>query len=138
MFFRPGGSAKAINRQYDEVYSDTVGGATDWLPVSKGNEIAVNICRASIVFSSPAQSAVTRSPINPEVQVLMELKSLGGVADAAAWPVDQWQNAVVCLTRPADRDGWVRLRILNINNSDGTGVTMALQINRAGNTGVVR
>lgn len=61
----------------------------------------------------------------------------GGDANNAAFPVDQWQNMVVATSRRAVRAGWVRLRIVNINNSDGTGVAMALQISRTGETGAV-
>ena len=137
MFYRPGGSTKAINRQYDMVYTDAIGGATGWLPAYKGNTIAINVCRASIAFSSTAQSAVTPSPVAPEVQVLMELKMFGGDRDAAAFPIDQWQNMVVATDRRAHRDGWVRLRVVNINNGDGTGVTMAMQVSRTGESGAV-
>jgi len=137
MFYRPGGSAKAINRQYDTVYTDTIGGATGWLPVSSGNQIAVNVSRASIVFGNSAASAVTPTPIAPEVQVLLELKLYGGDPDAAARPIDQWQNMVVATDRRAHRDGWVRLRVVNINNADGTGVLLDLQINRKGDVGAV-
>jgi hypothetical protein len=135
MFYRPGGSSKRINAQYDEVYADFIGGATGWLPINKGNTIAVNMCRAAITFQSVAQSLVTKSPMAYEAQVLLEMKSLGGDADAAAWPIDQWQNVVVATMRHAQRAGWVRLRIVNINNSDGTGVSMALQISRTGDSG---
>lgn len=137
MFYRPGGGTKAINRQYDMVYTDQVGGATGWLPVNKGDTIAVNVNRASIVFNNPAQSAVTNSPIAVEAQVIMELKMFGGDADAAAWAVDQWQNMVVATSRRAHRAGWVRLRVTNINNGDGTGVALALQVTRTGDSGAV-
>lgn len=137
MFYRPGGTAKAPNRQYDFVYSDTIGGATDWLPINKGDTIAINVARASITFASAVQSRVTKSPVAPEVQVLLELKMFGGDQNAEAWPVDQWQNLVVATSRRAVRAGWVRLRVVNINNSDGTGVALALQISRTGETGAV-
>lgn len=137
MFYRPGGSASRINAQYDMVYSDAIGGATGWLPVSKGNAIAVNIARASINFQTVAQSQVVKSAVAPEVQVLLEMKMFGGDKDADAWPVDQWQNIVVATSRRAHRDGWVRLRVVNINNLDGTGVAMALQISRTGDSGAV-
>jgi hypothetical protein len=136
MFYRPGGTSKAINRQYDSVYSDAVGGATGWLPVHKGDTIAVNICRASITFGSAATSKVAKSPNSPECSVLMELKMFGGDPDTDAWPVDKWQNLVVATSRVASRDGWVRLRLLNVNSQDGTGVAMAMQVSRTGNTGM--
>ena len=133
MFYRPGGSATRINAQQDEVYTDAIGGATGWLPVAKGNIISVNIARATIAFQSAAQSRVTKSPVQPEVQVLMEMKFQG---NADAWPVDQWQNLVVATFRRASRDGWVRLRVVNINNDGGnSGVAMAMQINRTGDPG---
>ena len=128
MFYRPGGTAKAPNRQQDYVYTDAIGGATDWLPVSKGNTLAINIARASIVFQSAAQSQVTTSPVAPEVQVLLECKTGGGFT----FPIDQWQNMVVATERYSHRGGFVRLRVVNINNSDATGVAMALQVNRTG------
>jgi hypothetical protein len=137
LFYRQGGSATRINAQYDSVYVDASGGFSGWLPVSKGNTIAVNICRASIVFSSPAQSLVTPSPVAPEVQVLMEMKMFGGDPDAAARPIDQWQNVVVATSRRAHRDGYVRLRVLNLNNGDGTGVALDMQISRTGDVGAV-
>ncbi len=137
MFYRPGGSAKRINAQTDEVYADFIGGATGWLPVSKGDTISVNLSRASIVFGNPAQSVVTKTPIAMEAQVLLEQKTIGGQSDAEAWPIDQWQNMVVATSRRAHRQGWVRARIVNINNGDGTGVAMALQISRTGETGAV-
>ena len=137
MFYRPGGSTKAINRQYDYCYADFAGGATGWLPINKGDTIAVNIARASIAFGTVAQSAVTASPVAPEAVVLMENKMFGGDADAAAMPIDQWQNLVVATSRRAVRQGWVRLRIVNINNSDGTGVVLSLQISRTGESGAV-
>jgi hypothetical protein len=137
MFYRPGGTLKAPNRQYDFVYADFIGGATGWLPVNKGDTVAVNISRASIVFGTPAQSVVTKSPVAVEAQVLLELKMFGGEKDAEAWPIDQWQNMVVATSRRAHRAGWVRLRIVNINNGDGTGAALALQISRTGESGAV-
>lgn len=133
MFYRPGGTAKAPNRQQDWVYADTIGGATDWLPINKGDTIAINIARASIVFGTPAQSVVTTSPVAPEVDVLMECKAGGGFT----FPIDEWQNVVVATSRRALRAGWVRLRVTNINNVDSTGVAMALQISRTGESGAV-
>ena len=135
MFYRPGGSASRINSQNDTVYADFVGGATGWLPVSKGNTISVNITRASLAFVSAASSTITPSPIAPEVQVIMEMKMYGGDPDASARPIDQWQNIVVATSRRAHREGWVRLRIVNINNSEGTGVVMDMQIARTGDVG---
>lgn len=135
MFYRPGGAAKRINVQYDSVYSDAVGGATGWLPVSKGNTISINIARASLAFVSAAQSTITPSPLAPEVQVIMEMKMFGGDADASARPIDQWQNLVVATSRRAHRDGWARLRVVNINNADGTGVVMDMQVSRTGDVG---
>ena len=137
MFYRPGGTAKAINRQYDFCYVDFIGGTTGWLPINKGDTIAVNICRASIVFGSVAQSVVTKSAVAAEVQVFLEMKMFGGEGDAEAWPIDQWQNLVVATDRRAHRAGWVRLRVVNINNGDGTGVALALQISRTGESGAV-
>lgn len=134
-FYRPGGSTKAINRQYDAVYADAVGLATGWLPVNQGDAIAVNIVRAAIAFSSAASSTVTMSPVAPEAVVLMEMRMFGSDPNTVAWPIDQWQNLVVATVRRANRAGWVRLRILAINNADGTGVNMALQVSRAGDRG---
>jgi len=133
MFYRPGGASKRINAQTDEVYTDTIGDATGWLPVSKGDTIAINISRASIVFNTVAQSTVTKTPIAPEVQVILEMKTQG---DGQPWPIDQWQNMVVATSRTAHRQGWVRLHVVNLNNGDGTGVAMALQISRTGDVGV--
>lgn len=137
MFYRPGGAAKRINVQYDTVYSDAIGGATGWLPISKGNNISINVSRAALTFVSSAQSTITPSPIAPEVQVVMELKVFGGDPDGSARPIDQWQNMVVATSRQAHRDGWARLRILNINNGDGTGVVMDMQVSRTGDNGAV-
>lgn len=137
MFYRPGGSAKRINAQYDTCYVDFVNGATGWLPVSRGNTIAVNISRAALTFQSIAQSLITPSAVAPEVQVLLELKVYGGDPDASARPIDQWQNMVVATSRRAHRDGWVRLRVVNINNGDGTGVVLDVQVSRTGETGAV-
>lgn len=133
MFYRPGGAAKRINAQYDTVYADFIGGVSGWLPINEGDNIAVNICRATLAFQSAAQSLITPSPIAPEVQVLMEMKVFGGDPDASARPIDQWQNAVVAASQRANRAGWARLRILNINNGDGTGVVMDMQVTRTGN-----
>lgn len=135
MFYRPGGAAKRINVQYDSVYSDAIGGATGWLPVSKGNTISVNVARAALTFQSVAQSLITPSPVAPEAQVIMEMKMFGGDPDGAARPIDQWQNLVVATSRRAHRDGWVRLRVVNINNGDGTGVVMDMQVSRTGDAG---
>lgn len=137
MFYRPGGSAKRINAQYDTCYVDFIGGVTGWLPVNKGDTIAVNICRASLAFQSVAQSLITASAVMPEVQVLMELKIYGGDPDASARPIDQWQNMVVATSRRAHRAGFARLRVLNINNGDGTGVVMDMQVSRTGESGAV-
>lgn len=137
MFYRPGGSAKRINAQYDSVYVDFIGGHTGWLPINKGDTIAVNVCRAALTFQTPAQSLVTASAVMPEVQVLMELKIFGGDPDASARPVDQWQNMVVATSRRAHRAGYVRLRVVNINNGDGTGVVMDMQVSRTGESGAV-
>lgn len=130
MFYRPGGSDQRINAQFDEVYTDLIDGATGWLPVNYGNEIGVNIARASIVYNNAASSVVTRSPMAYEAVIVMEQKLTG--LDGA-WPMDEWQNIVVATKRTATRDGWVRLRVLNINNMDGDGVSLALQVSR--NTG---
>jgi hypothetical protein len=135
MFYRPGGTNGRINVQYDEVYSDFVNGATDFLPVNKGDWIAVNACRASIQFGNPGSSVVTKVPTAPEVQLLLEMKTIGGQKHEESWPIDQWQNLVVATGLRAHRAGWVRLRILNINNVDGTGLAMALQVTRTGDTG---
>lgn len=136
MFYRPGGTAKAPNRQYDEVYADTIGMTTDWLPVNKGDTLAVNICRSSIQFISAAQSNVTKTPVMPECQVLLEQRAFGGFG-SGDWPIDQWQNMVVATDRRVHKAGWVRLRILNINNGDGTGISMGLQVSRTGESGAV-
>jgi hypothetical protein len=135
MFYRPGGSNTRINAQYDTVYADFIGGATGWLPVNKGNMVAINVARASIAFQSSAQSLVTKTPIAPEATILMEMKMQGGDANAAAWPIDQWQNMVVATARRAHAGGWWRLRIVNLNNSDGTGVALAMQVSRTGDPG---
>lgn len=137
MFYRPGGGASRISSQYDMVYADFIGGATGWLPINKGDTISINVARASIAYQSAAQSRVTKSPVSPEVQVLLDLKMFGGDTDAEAWPADQWQNIVVATSRRAHRSGWVRLRIASINNADGTGIAMALQISRTGDSGAV-
>ena len=137
MFYRPGGNGKRINAQVDTVYVDFIGGATGWLPVNKGNTLSVNVSRASLAYGSPAQSVISPSAVAPEVQVLMELKAFGGDPDASARPIDQWQNVVVATSRRAHRDGWVRLRVVNINASDGTGVVMDMQISRTGDVGAV-
>lgn len=137
MFYRPGGNAKRVNAQYDTVYVDFIGGATGWLPVNKGDTIAINVSRASLLFQSVAQSIITPSAVAPEAQVLMELKLFGGDPDASARPVDQWQNTVVATSRRAHRAGWARLRTVNINNGDGTGVVLDMQVSRTGESGAV-
>lgn len=137
MFYRPGGFAKRINAQYDTVYADFIGGATGWLPVNKGDTIAVNVARAMLTFQTVAQSLITPSAVAPEVQVLMELKLFGGDPDASARPIDQWQNMVVATSRRAHRAGWTRLRVVNVNNGDGTGVVMDMQVSRTGDSGAV-
>jgi hypothetical protein len=136
MFYRPGGYQYGINRQYDEVYADFIGGSTDFLPVSKGDWIAINVCRSSISYVTPAASIVTKETTAPEVQVVLEMKTIGGQKHAESWPIDQWQNLVVATGLRAHRNGWVRLRILNINNLEGVGVSMALQISRSGDSGI--
>lgn len=135
MFFRPGGSADRINAQYDECYSDLEGGATGWLPINKGDWIAVNACRASIQFQTPASSVITKVLTAPEMELLLEMKTFGGQRHEESWPIDQWQNLVVATGLRAHRAGWVRLRILNINNVDGSGIAMALQVTRTGDSG---
>ena len=135
MFYRPGGTLRAPNRQQDFVFADQIGGATDWLPVSKGDNIAVNIARATLIFGSPASSQVISSQLSPEAQVLLEQKVLG--SPPWIFPIDQWQNLVVATSRRAHRQGWVRLNILNINNVDGSGLSMSLEISRTGETGAV-
>lgn len=134
-FYRQGGSTKRINAQYDCVYADAAGLATGWLPVNEGDSLAVNIARAAIVFGTAATSTVTMSPIAPEAVVILEMKMFGSDPQATIWPVDQWQNLVVATTRDVHRAGWVRLRILAINNQDGTGINMALQVSRTGRGG---
>jgi hypothetical protein len=136
-FYRPGGSNKAINRQYDMVYADYIGATTGWLPVHKGDTIAVNVCRALLNFVTAASSTVTKSPVFPEVDILMEMRMFGSEQQGEEWPVDVWQNVLVATSRRAHRDGWVRLRITNVNNADGTGVAMALQVSRTGDSGAV-
>jgi hypothetical protein len=133
MFFRPGGSDSRISVQFDEVYADQIGGATGWLPINKGDWIAVNVCRALLTFVNSASSVVTKQPGSaPEMQLILEMKTIGGQSDAEAWPIDNYQNTIVAKGMNANRDGWVRLRILNINNMDGTGLAMALQVSRNG------
>ena len=134
MFYRPGGGPR-INQQYDECYADFIGAATAFLPVNKGDWIAVNACRASIAFVDPATSIVTKIPTAPEINVLLEMKTIGGQTDDECWPIDQWQNQVVARGLRAHRAGSVRMRILNVNNSEGTGVAMALQLSRTGDSG---
>jgi hypothetical protein len=141
-FYRPGGSVKSINRQFDCCYVDTAGLFSGWLPINKGDTIAVNISRASIVFGTAASSVVTMSPIAPEATVLMEMRMFGADQNSASpfaglWPIDQWQNMVVATSRRAHRAGWARLRVLAINNGDGTGINMAMQVSRTGESGAV-
>lgn len=119
------------------MYVDFINGATGWLPVNKGDTISVNIARAALTFQSVAQSIITPSAVSPEVQVLMELKLFGGDPDASARPIDQWQNMVVATSRRAHRAGWARLRVVNVNNGDGTGVVMDMQVSRTGDSGAV-
>lgn len=135
MFYRPGGSSLRINAQYDECYCDFTGGATGFLPVNKGDWIAVNLSRATIDFKDTATSIVTKTATAPEVQLLLEMKTIGGQMDEESWPIDQWQNTVVATGMRAHRAGFVRLRVTNINNLDGTGVAMALQVSRTGDSG---
>jgi hypothetical protein len=66
------------------------------------------------------------------MSMVLELKTIGGQTDDEAWPMDNYQNTVVSKGMVANRDGWVRLRILGINKEDGTGIAMALQISRNG------
>jgi hypothetical protein len=132
MFYRPGGSDSRINAQYDEVFSDTIGGATGWLPVNRGDWIGVNVCRALLTFVNTASSIVAKQGSGPEMSLLLEMKTIGGQADNEAWPMNNYQNTVVAEGMVANRDGWVRLRILGINKEDGTGIAMALQISRNG------
>ncbi len=136
MFYRAGGSLTRISVQYDEVYSDAVDGATGWLPVTRGNWLGVNLCRASIVFNNSASSVVKKTPQAPQGEVVLEMKTQGGQTNTEAWPIDRWEDLLVSTGMQINRDGWVRLRITNINNLDGTGFAMALQVNRNGNMGV--
>jgi hypothetical protein len=135
MFYRPGGTGGRINVQYDEIYADFINAATDFLPVNKGDWIAVNACRASIDYRDPGTAVVTKIPNAPEMQLLLELKTIGGQYDEEAYPIDQWQNLVVATGLRAHRAGWVRLRLLNINNAEGTGLAMAIQVTRTGDSG---
>jgi hypothetical protein len=132
MFYRPGGFGNRINVQYDEVFADFVNGATGWLPINKSDWIAVNACRASIDFQNAGSSVVTKVPTAPEMDLLLEMKTIGGQRDEESWPLDNWQNVVVATGIRAHRAGFVRLRLLNINNVDGSGVAMALQVTRTG------
>lgn len=127
MFYRPGGSATRIGVQIDEVYTDTVDGATGWLQVVTGNVIGINIARATIQYVNAASSIVSRNLQSPEAVVVLEMKTLG---DGDPWPIDTWQNLIVATSRKANRNGWVRLRIVNINDMNGDGVSMAMQISR--------
>ena len=135
MFYRPGGFPNRINVQYDECYVDFIQGATGWLPVNKDDWIAVNVSRATINYVDPATSRVLKTSVAPEVQILLEMKTIGGQQDGESWPIDQWQNTVVATGLRAHRAGYVRLRVLNINNLDGTGVALALQVTRTGSNG---
>lgn len=137
MFYRPGGADNRINAQYDSVFTDQVDGATGWLPVVKGNTIAVNIASAIIEFQSAVASKVIKSAFAPEAQIVLELKMQGGDADNEVWPIDLWQNLLVATSRRSHAFGWVRLRVLNINNTANKGVAMALQIARTGDVGAV-
>lgn len=132
MFYRQGGSDKRISVQFDEVYTDAIDGASGWLPVNRGNSISINIARASLTFVSAVASRVIKSPVAPECTIIMEMKMTG---NGDPWPIDQWQNIVVSTFRPATRDGLVRLRVVNINNGDGTGVALAMQVSRNGDSG---
>lgn len=137
MFYRQGGSTSRINAQQDTVFTDTIGDATGWLPVNAGDTIGVNISRAVLEFQSSVQSRVLKTPISPEATVILEMKQGGDRNDEAA-PIDQWQNLVVSAKRPVYRAGFVRLRVANINSDGGTvGVSLALQVNRTGNAGIV-
>jgi hypothetical protein len=75
MFYRPGGSSLRINAQYDECYADFTDAATGFLPVNKGDWIAVNLSRASIEFKDTATSIVKKTATAPEVQLLLEMKT---------------------------------------------------------------
>jgi len=135
MFYRTGGAGDRINVQYDEIYADQINGATGWLPINKGDWMAVNACRASIEFKSTASSIVKKVVTAPEMVLLLEMKTIGGQRDEESWPIDQWQNVVVATGLRAHRAGFARLRVPNINNTDGTGVALALQVTRTGDNG---
>lgn len=137
MFYRQGGSTTRINAQQDTVFTDTIGDATGWLPVNKGDTVSINVSRAALDFQSIVQSRVRKSPIAPEATIILELKQ-GGEQNDEAFPVDQWQNLVVATRRTAFRAGFMRLRVANINNDGGTtGVALAMQVTRSGDVGVV-
>lgn len=127
MFYRPGGTEGRISTQFDEVYADFVDGATAWLPISRGNQLGINIARASIEYINPASSIVTRSAVAPQATIRLELKTMGS---GDAWPVEEWQNEVVADQVLAKRDGFARLRITNIDQIEGDGVSMAIQVAR--------
>lgn len=135
MFFRKGGGAKALNQQIDVVYTDNIGDSTAWLPVTRGNWVAVNVCRSSINYSNPVASTVTKSVSAPECIVILEQKG-GGEANAEAWPIDRWQNMLVATGRRVNFDGYARLRLVALNQLDGMGVSLGLQVNRTGDNGV--
>lgn len=137
MFYRPGGAVTRLNAQYDYVFTDAINGATGWLPINKGDTIAVNIARARMLSGTPQASVISKSAVAPEAQILMELKMFANETDVEAWPADQWQNIVVATSRRAHRSGFVRLRVLNINSMDGDGVALALQVTRTGDSGAV-
>jgi hypothetical protein len=132
MFYRPGGSDQRVNAQYDCVFSDTIGGATGWLPVNKGYTVSVNVAKAFLTFVNAAQSKVTKVAIAPEVEVVAEIK-MGGEADDEAYPIKLWSNEIVSDSLCAQRAGYMRFRVVNINNDGGTsGVSITVQVNRTG------
>jgi hypothetical protein len=125
LFYRPG-SGKRISRQEDEIFTDTEGNSTAWLPCQKGDVVGVTASKAALLTTpNPTIFTIQKFPQYPIATFILELKA-GGALDIEAYPLDQWENALVAESVAIVRPGFFRVRVASIMGSFPSGESTAV------------
>jgi hypothetical protein len=112
MFWRLNNYQTRVSRVEDEVFVDTVGLSTAWLPVCSGDVVHAMACKAAL--------AATRNPNFFQIKKFREWATgsvtleqrRGGQDDTEAWVLAEWQDKNTSDRAMIIAPGFVRLNLL--------------------------
>jgi hypothetical protein len=119
MFYRPGGGARQ-SKWWDEIFTDTSGNATAWLPCQQGDMVGIVVAKAAL-FASPQPNGFRIGKFSdfPTATIILELKQ-GRQPDSEAYGLDQWENTNVAVSVTMVQPGFFRVRAADIQGSVGS------------------